>query len=257
MQNKITQAEGQEFDLSTSEGGRGYIADLFRTRLKRHDFTAYINERLAADFACAMSGYIETQKKVDSALQRALSVFGADNAEMRDALARANSDRAFWKAEAEMWKGNHGNIVKLAKLLRERPDLPVDRLPAYKHTEELQHEVERYRAYGCTSCDGSGHIHSIIGDYHGPCVSCAAYELEQAQRTVGSLMHERDTLRMKLDAFDYDEEREWGRYVAACAEVGVKAARNEHGSPVEANGIFAGWQGWNACAKLRAKAIAQ
>lgn len=215
MQNQITPAEGQELDLSTSEGGRGYIADLFRTRLKRHDFTAYINERLAADFACALSRYLKP----------------------------------------------------------------------------IHWELERYRLVGCTSCDGSGHLHSIIGDYHGPCVSCAAYELEQAQRTVGSLMHERDTLRnelaelrrweatvrdgsellhlkelaeqerdalrKKLDDFAYDEEREWDRYVAACAAVGVKAARNEHGSPVEANGIFAGWQGWSACAKLRAKEMPQ
>lgn len=48
-----------KFDLSTSEGGRGYLAELFKTQLKRHDFTRYINERLAADFACSMSQYVE------------------------------------------------------------------------------------------------------------------------------------------------------------------------------------------------------
>lgn len=48
-----------EFDLNTSAGGRGYIAQLFKDRLKRHDFTSYINERLAADFACVISQFIE------------------------------------------------------------------------------------------------------------------------------------------------------------------------------------------------------
>lgn len=48
-----------EFNLNTPDGGRGYIDDLFKTVLKRHDFRQYINERLAGDFACAMSQYVE------------------------------------------------------------------------------------------------------------------------------------------------------------------------------------------------------
>ncbi|EJM48115.1 hypothetical protein [Pseudomonas sp. GM48] len=41
------QAIDPKFDLSTSAGGRGYIAHLFKAVLKRHDYTTYINERLA------------------------------------------------------------------------------------------------------------------------------------------------------------------------------------------------------------------
>lgn len=52
-------AESQpEFDLKTSAGGRGYIAHLFTATLKRHDYTRYINERLAADFACTLAAYL-------------------------------------------------------------------------------------------------------------------------------------------------------------------------------------------------------
>lgn len=49
-----------EHNLKTSEGGRGYIADYFKTQLKRHDFTRYIQERLAADFACVLSQHLES-----------------------------------------------------------------------------------------------------------------------------------------------------------------------------------------------------
>lgn len=47
------------FDLNTSAGGRGYIAYLFNNRLNRHDYTRYINERLAADFACTLSAWLD------------------------------------------------------------------------------------------------------------------------------------------------------------------------------------------------------
>lgn len=49
-----------KFNLRTSEGGRGYIAHLFKTVLKRYDYTTYINERLAADFACTLAQFIES-----------------------------------------------------------------------------------------------------------------------------------------------------------------------------------------------------
>jgi hypothetical protein len=62
-----------EFDLSTSAGGRGYIANLFKTQLKRHDFNTYINERLAADFACTLSRHLEDSKARELALQQRLN----------------------------------------------------------------------------------------------------------------------------------------------------------------------------------------
>ncbi|KVT65644.1 hypothetical protein WK55_31305 [Burkholderia ubonensis] len=47
-----------QHDLSTSTGGRAYIAEFFAKRLRRHDFGRYIAERLAADFACALAQYL-------------------------------------------------------------------------------------------------------------------------------------------------------------------------------------------------------
>ncbi len=53
-------------DLSTSGGGRGYLSEYFQKRLRRHDFTSYINGKLAADFACVLSRWLidsEPQKR--------------------------------------------------------------------------------------------------------------------------------------------------------------------------------------------------
>lgn len=41
--------------FTTSEGGRGYVAEWFKNVLSRYDYTRYINERLAADFACTLA----------------------------------------------------------------------------------------------------------------------------------------------------------------------------------------------------------
>lgn len=71
-------SDAPKFDLATSEGGRGYLAHLFRTHLKRHDFTQYIGTDLAADFACVMSRFVhrlltnqaDMQKRLDAAFER-------------------------------------------------------------------------------------------------------------------------------------------------------------------------------------------
>jgi hypothetical protein len=62
-----------KFDLKTSEGGRGFIANLFVTVLRRHDFTTYIKERLAADFACALSQLISSAQAREFELQQRLT----------------------------------------------------------------------------------------------------------------------------------------------------------------------------------------
>jgi hypothetical protein len=51
------------YDLSTSEGGRGYISHFFATELRRHDFADYIVTRLAADFACALAQHLAATGK--------------------------------------------------------------------------------------------------------------------------------------------------------------------------------------------------
>lgn len=53
--------------------------------------------------------------------------------------ARAAAKQAV--SEALHWKSNHADQVARCALLRERPDLPVDRIPAYKELTRLQGEV--------------------------------------------------------------------------------------------------------------------
>ena len=48
------------FDVSTTAGGRGYVAWLFSSVLRRYDFHDYINNVLAADFACALAKWLST-----------------------------------------------------------------------------------------------------------------------------------------------------------------------------------------------------
>lgn len=45
-------------NLMETEGGREFLARLFRQRLERQDYTRYINDDLAGDFACALAQYL-------------------------------------------------------------------------------------------------------------------------------------------------------------------------------------------------------
>lgn len=47
---------------------------------------------------------------------------------------------------AKHWKANHDEQVKRSRLLMERPDLPVDRIPAYNEMKRLQEENAELRA---------------------------------------------------------------------------------------------------------------
>lgn len=42
--------------------------------------------------------------------------------------------------ELTHWKANHANIALRCKLLRDRPDLPVERIKAFDRIEALQNE---------------------------------------------------------------------------------------------------------------------
>lgn len=62
-----------QFDLNTPDGGRGYVAHLFKIVLKRHDYRQYIAERLAGDFACTMAQHLERITAERDALQLSLN----------------------------------------------------------------------------------------------------------------------------------------------------------------------------------------
>jgi len=69
-ENKLTEPR---FDLDTPDGGRRYIAELFKTVLRRHDYRQYINERLAGDFACTLAQHLEECKAREQALHLRLN----------------------------------------------------------------------------------------------------------------------------------------------------------------------------------------
>ena len=49
------------------------------------------------------------------------------------------------KAEVAHWKANHNNMVNRSRMLIDRPDLPLERVKAFKQLETLKAENERLR----------------------------------------------------------------------------------------------------------------
>ncbi|TPQ37136.1 hypothetical protein C2U71_25660 [Burkholderia ubonensis] len=90
-----------DHDLSTSAGGRGYIAEFFAKRLRRHDFGRYIHERLAADFACALAQYLRDRDAIPQPAQAAIPAGYAlvprkSTEAMRDAFKKAYKGGSIW-----------------------------------------------------------------------------------------------------------------------------------------------------------------
>ena len=85
----MSQDKTPKHDVRTSAGGRGYVADYFVNVLKRHDFTRYINEALAADFACALAAHLERtgQSVTNDAVPDEVWMFQDDNGKWRPFLS--------------------------------------------------------------------------------------------------------------------------------------------------------------------------
>ncbi|AVK09130.1 hypothetical protein ACUB14_001612 [Pseudomonas aeruginosa] len=67
-----------QHNLSTSAGGRGYLVDYFQTKLGRYDFTRYIRDRLAADFACILSQHLTNEQAETDTMRAELQALRAD-----------------------------------------------------------------------------------------------------------------------------------------------------------------------------------
>jgi hypothetical protein len=52
------------------------------------------------------------------------------------------------KAEVKHWKANHENMVNRSRVLIDRPDLPLERVQAFRQIERLQAEVAQLKAEG-------------------------------------------------------------------------------------------------------------
>jgi len=97
LSEDVQPAIGQH-DLNTSAGGRGYIAEFFARRLRRHDFSRYINERLAADFACALAQYL-TDHEAALASKAAAVAVGEPN---EQPCVHADNPRACYRVRCQL-----------------------------------------------------------------------------------------------------------------------------------------------------------
>jgi hypothetical protein len=123
-------SEAPKFDLNTPDGGRGYIANLFKTMLKRHDYRQYINERLAGDFACTLAQHFERITAERNALQLRLNA-----ADQRiDELTQHEREPVNWAAP----KTVRQLIRQLQTLDRDLEIHAMLRIPGFKDGKQVR-----------------------------------------------------------------------------------------------------------------------
>lgn len=68
-------------------------------------------------------------------------------AEAADRMEEMQGQFAVQVQTINHWKSNHDSMVVKAAMLSQRPDLPVDRIPAYRALERLMEESTRISEY--------------------------------------------------------------------------------------------------------------
>lgn len=125
-------------------------------------------------------------------------------------------------AEVEHWKANHADMVARKALLEQRPDLPVDRLSAYREMERLQRELENERIERQTFQHG----HRIASDN---CVRLER-ELEEARKDAASQRELRDAVWNLMQMKGrHNTEIAYHRLEAAYLKAVKDAAREKQG----------------------------
>jgi hypothetical protein len=77
-------------------------------------------------------------KSVAEVVMLIIAAYDEELTIMRRERDEAKSAARQAEANARHWQSNHADQVARCALLRERPDLPVDRIPAYKELVRLQ-----------------------------------------------------------------------------------------------------------------------
>ncbi|AZC96806.1 hypothetical protein [Pseudomonas chlororaphis] len=98
--------------FNTPDAGRTYIADLFKTVLKRHDYRKYIHERLAGDFACTLAEHFEVIKVREAAMQADLDAKDQRVDELEAAL-KFYADREHYHFESGNWDAVSGEPLNI------------------------------------------------------------------------------------------------------------------------------------------------
>ena len=115
-----------KLDFNTPDAGRAYIAKLFETVLRRHDYRQYISERLAGDFACTLAQHFEEIKARESALQLLLNERDEQNHSLEQ--RRQAEQQACQTAERRV-RELQATLKDLISAVRS-----INRSPAYKVT---------------------------------------------------------------------------------------------------------------------------
>lgn len=66
------------------------------------------------------------------------------------------------RLEVAKWKNNHNQMVQRNAMLRQRPDLPVDRIPAIKAYEA---KIDKLKAFVVDICSNSFQGYDATADY--------------------------------------------------------------------------------------------
>jgi hypothetical protein len=108
-----------------------------------------------AEARAAMARQAAAVKTLDSARDQELQQLRREKRENwiatqtldseRAANARLTQELAEAQAEAARWKSAHADMVARNAVLRQRPDLPVDRLPAMRQLAEAQAQAAAMR----------------------------------------------------------------------------------------------------------------
>ncbi|MCK2122089.1 hypothetical protein [Pseudomonas sp. PNPG3] len=194
-------------NLDTSVGGRGYVADLFKERLGTHSYDRYINGTLAADFACALSGWLApVLAKVDHfeqthatpAEQLQAALYEAQ--QERDAL-QARSDALTEALEEVLVNAERGLPDPLHRKLRQLlpPPAPAPANEAERPGFEEWHR-DRFKTKFSTGAPTRDMHGSVWAAVYGPPNQQQMWESWQARAALGAA--ENAELRTKLAGRD-------------------------------------------------------
>jgi hypothetical protein len=133
------------FDLNTPDGGRGYIANLFKTVLKRHDYRQYISERLAGDFACTLAQHFELITVERDALQLRLNAADQRIDELERDKARLDAIEAnCWDVRYDSSQnGDAGDSSISIEIVGHWMDKPTERVVGENYNENLRAAIDQ------------------------------------------------------------------------------------------------------------------
>ena len=125
--------------------------------------------RLAACGVVAMANTPDSAAKARDIMEEYRSASCDDVANAVDREMRLRADNAALVYNIAHWKNNHATEVRRARILKERPDLPIERVQAYEKWGEDQAQLAKFKAaLEKLACLGNG---DAWGNSIGNCIA--------------------------------------------------------------------------------------